>query len=141
MRKYYLSQIYSNTFSYLNYEEQLWEPQERVWEWERSPAPSWKCTESFTGSGECNLGNQPGCNDIPGNEVISKPCPEIVEEKVGINLLQYTRSFPRWPENVFQKKDLWISLDKSNMKFSADVPTMYLDKNVSLPMFGYLTLY
>ena len=102
---------------------------------------------------ECNLVNNPVCNDIHSEEVISMQCKEILKEKgwdepkqpyqqvtvdkVGRNLLQYTRVFPKWFPRVFLRKDLGISLEKSNVRFSVGILTMYLYKNASLSTFFY----
>ena len=78
-----------------------------------------------------------------------QPCKQVREEKVGMNLLQYTRIFPRWFARMFKRKNLWTSLDKNDifgqeksyMRFSEGILTMYLYKNTSLSMFLYAALY
>ena len=114
---------------------------------------------------ECNLVNNPVCNDIHSEEVISMQCKEILKEKgwdepkqpykqlprekVGINLLNYTRIITRWCARIFQRKNLGTSLDKndmmnqekSNMRFSEGILTMYLYKNANLSMSLYAALH
>ena len=41
-----------------------------------------------------------------------QPCQQVPDEQVGMNLLQYTRIFPRWLTRMFPIKDLGISLEK-----------------------------
>ena len=74
----------------------------------------------------------PVCNGIHSDEVTSMPCKEVLiekgldepkqpcqqvpkEEKVRLNLLKYTRIFPRWCSRLFQRKNLGTSLDKNDM--------------------------
>jgi len=114
---------------------------------------------------KCNLVNNLVCNGINDDEMISiqcmevhkekgwdeprQPCKQVPEEKVGMNLLQYTRIFPRWLARMFQRKNLWTSLDKNDMigqeksytRFSEGILTRYLYKNTSLSMFLYAALY
>ena len=74
-----------------------------------------------------------------------QPYKQVPREKVGINLLKYTRIIPRWCARMFQRKNLGTSLDKnammsqekSNMRFSEGILTMYLYKNTNLSMFLY----
>ena len=42
---------------------------------------------------------------------------------------------------MFQRKYLGISLEKSDLRFSEGILTMYLDNNLSLSMFLYAALY
>ena len=58
-----------------------------------------------------------------------------------MNLLQYTRIFPRWFARMFKRKNLWTSLDKNDTRFSEGILTMYLYKNTILSMFLYAALY
>ena len=66
-----------------------------------------------------------------------------------MNILQFTRTFPRWCARMFQRKGLRISLDKndmmgqekSEMRFSEGILTMFLYKNANLSMILYVALY
>ena len=62
-----------------------------------------------------------------------------------MNILQFTRTFPRWCARMLQRKGLRISLDKndmmgqekSDMRFSEGI----LTKNANLSMILYVALY
>ena len=70
------------------------------------------------------------------------------KEKVRMNLLKYTRIFPRWCARMFKRKNLGTSLDKndkigrekSDMRFPEGMLTMYLFNNANLSMFLYAAL-
>ena len=108
----------------------------------------------------------PVCTGIHSDEVTSMPCKEVLiekgldepkqpcqqvpkEEKVKLNLLKYTRIFPRWCTTMFQRQNLGTSLDKNDMmgqeksdeRFSEGILTMYPYKNANLSMFLYEALY
>ncbi len=64
---------------------------------------------------ECNLVNNHVCNGIHGNEVPSMQCNYVYKVKVGMNLVKYTRMFPRWCGRMFQRGNIGTSLDKDDM--------------------------
>ena len=111
----------------------------------------WRQKGSWTreGIGEYNLVNNPVCNGIHGNEVISMQCKEISKEKGWDEYTPVYRTFPRWCARMFQRKGLRISLDKndmmgqekSDMRFSEGILTMFLYKNANLSMILYVALY
>jgi len=66
-----------------------------------------------------------------------------------MNLLKYTRIFPRWCTRMFKRENLATSLDKnymmglekSGMRFSEGILTHSLYKNANLSMFLNAALY
>lgn len=52
---------------------------------------------------ECNLVNNHVCNGIYGDEVPSMQCNDVYKLKVEMNLVKYTRMFPRWCGRMFQR--------------------------------------
>ena len=97
---------------------------------------------------ECNLVNNPVCNGIHGDEVISMQCKEVPKGKVRMNLHSSVNRFPRkrlgWTyQNISKMVNQDVPKGKSCNKPRKDWHDvlMCLYKNATLSMFLYATLY